>query len=236
MANEKQIAVVTGANRGLGLETCRQLANLGIEVILTSRSQEKGEAAVKKLKQQGLDVTFHQLDVTDDISVQRLADLMRERFGQLDILVNNAGVYIDASGDNASIFHADIEVIRKTMETNTFGILRLMQQLVPLMPGAGNVVNVSSGMGQLSDMDGQYPAYRISKTAVNAVTRIFAAELRDTRIKVNAVCPGWVRTDMGGAEATRSVEEGAKTIVWLATLPPTGPSGGFFRDQEPIPW
>ena len=236
MANKKQIAVVTGANRGIGLETCRQLAKLGIEVILTSRSREKGEAAVKKLKQQGLDVTFHQLDVTDDMSAQRLADFIRERFGQLDILVNNAGVYIDASGDKASIFHAEFEVIRKTMETNTFGVMRLIQRLVPLMSETGNVVNVSSGMGQLSDMDGHYPAYRISKTAVNAVTRIFAAELRDTRIKVNAVCPGWVRTDMGGAEATRSVQEGAKTIVWLATLPPTGPSGGFFRDQEPIPW
>lgn len=239
MADEQKIAIVTGANRGLGLETCRQLANLGVRVILTSRSVDKGNAAAQSLQAQGLEVIFHPLDVTDETSVRRLADWVTGQFKRLDILVNNAGLFLDSSGANgagASAFNTDISLIRNTLETNTFGALRMMQVLIPLMQKCGNVVNVSSGMGQLSDMNGHYPGYRISKTALNALTRIFADELKETQIKVNSVCPGWVRTDMGGPNAERSVKKGAQTIVWLATLTQDGPSGGFFRDKAPIPW
>lgn len=240
MSDTTQLAVVTGANRGLGLETCRQLAGKGIKVLLTSRSAGKGESAAQGLRDDGLDVVFHALDVTDPASVSELHDFIEKEFGRLDILVNNAGIFNDpydtADAELASIFNADIDTIRKGMETNTFGALRMAQALIHLMDGRGNVVNVSSGMGQLSDMNGCCPAYRLSKTALNAVTRILADELKDTGIKINSVCPGWVKTDMGGANATRSLTEGASGIVWAATLPGDGPSGGFFRDGQPIPW
>jgi NAD(P)-dependent dehydrogenase (short-subunit alcohol dehydrogenase family) len=240
MNTDQNIAVVTGANRGLGLETCRQLAQRGLRVILTSRDPARGQAALDGLRAKGLDITFHQLDVTDAGSVDRLREFILSEYGRVDVLVNNAGVFldpIDGSDPSASsVFRSDIDTVRTTMETNLYGPLRLCQALIPLMQGSGRVVNVSSGMGQLSEMNGGCPGYRFSKTALNALTRILADELQNTRIKVNSVCPGWVRTDMGGPNATRSVEAGAATIVWLATLDDDGPSGGFFRDREPIPW
>lgn len=241
MTEEQKIAIITGANRGLGFETCRQLANQGVKVILTSRSADEGNAAAQSLQAQDLEVIFHALDVTDQTSVYRLADWVTKQFKRLDILVNNAGIFLDTSGADgtgASVFNTDIDLIRNTLETNTYGALRVMQALIPLMQRRkrGNVVNVSSGMGQLSAMNGNYPGYRLSKTALNALTRIFADELKDTQIKINSVCPGWVRTDMGGPNAERSIEKGAETIVWLATLPQDGPSGGFFRDKVPISW
>jgi NAD(P)-dependent dehydrogenase (short-subunit alcohol dehydrogenase family) len=237
---DRKIAVVTGANRGLGLETCRQLAQLGLTVILTSRDRAKGQAAVDELRAKRLDVTFHPLDVTDAQSIGQLREFIANEYGRIDVLVNNAGVFLDPIGGSDasanSVFWADIDTLRTTMETNLYGALRMCQALIPLMQGSGRVVNVSSGMGQLSEMNGGCPGYRFSKTALNALTRILADELQNTRIKVNSVCPGWVRTDMGGPNATRSVEEGAATIVWLATLADDGPSGGFFRDKKPIPW
>ena len=240
MTNSTSIAVVTGANRGLGLETCRQLARRGISVILTSRAQDRGEAAAAQLRSEGLDVRFQVLDVTDASAVRALSNYLRSEFGRLDILVNNAGIFSDpydpADPAPDSVFNADLDTIRRALETNTFGALRLAQALIPLMNGHGTVVNVSSGMGQLSDMNGCCPGYRLSKTALNAVTRIFADELKHTEIKVNSVCPGWVKTDMGGAGAERSVQEGAAGIVWAACLAADGPSGGFFRDGKPIPW
>jgi len=240
MLEEIPIAVVTGANRGLGLETCRQLAKQGVKVVLTSRSTEKGKPAAEKLINEGLNVVFHTLDVTDADSVNELYEFIKEEFGRLDILVNNAGVFSDpynkSDPEQASIFNAEIDTIRAGMETNAFGALRLAQALIPLMNSRGNVVNVSSGMGQLSDMNGCCPAYRLSKTSLNAITRIIADELQGTGIKINSVCPGWVQTDMGGANATRTLEEGVAGIVWAATLPDDGPSGGFFRDGIPIPW
>lgn len=240
MTHSTSIAVVTGANRGLGLETCRQLARRGISVILTSRARDRGEAAAAQLRSEGLEVRFQVLDVTDAAAVRALSTYLQSEFGRLDILVNNAGIFTDpydpADPGPASVFNADLDTIRRALETNTFGALRLAQALIPLMNGRGNVVNVSSGMGQLSDMNGCCPGYRLSKTALNAVTRILADELRDTAIKVNSVCPGWVKTDMGGAGAERSVQEGAAGIVWAACLPVDGPSGGFFRDGKPIPW
>lgn len=240
MSNSDRVAVVSGANRGLGLETCRQLAQQGIQVVLTSRSVDKGRAAVEQLAKAGLDVRFHALDVTDPDSVTALADFVEQECGRLDILVNCAGVsgdpYDPANPRLSSIFNADIATIRSSLETNTYGALRVAQSLIPLMKGRGNVVNVSSGMGQLSDMNGCCPAYRLSKVALNAITRILADELKDTKIKINSVCPGWVRTDMGGPNAELSVAEGAEGIVWAACLPEDGPSGGFFRHGKPIPW
>ncbi len=234
MSATKRVAVVTGANRGIGFETCRQLAKKGIQVILTSRDRAKGEAAVEKLQAEGLDVSYHPLDVTDSDSVQRLAEFIKREFGQLDILVNNAGVSLDSSD---SVLNTKIDTLRKTMDTNLYGPLLLCQALIPLMKhNYGRVVNVSSGAGQLSDMTSGYPSYRISKTALNALTRILANELKGTNILVNSVCPGWVKTDMGGANAPRTPEQGADTIVWLATLPDNGPTSGFFRDRQPIPW
>ena len=235
---EKAIAVVTGAYRGLGYETCRQLARQGYAVILTARKPEQGEIAASRLREEGLDVTFHPLDVTQETSVSALANFLLSREGPLDILVNNAGIFPDPApwSADSSILSADLEAVRNGFETNTLGPLRLCQSLIPLMEERGRIVNVSSGMGQLSEMEGCCPAYRLSKTALNAVTRIIAAELKESGIKINAVCPGWVRTEMGGEEAPLSIEEGVKGIVWAATLADDGPSGGFFRHGKAIDW
>jgi NAD(P)-dependent dehydrogenase (short-subunit alcohol dehydrogenase family) len=226
----KRVALVTGANRGLGLETCRQLARQGYTVILGSRDEAKGRAAAAELARERLEVVPRALDVSSTESITALAHAIEREFGRLDVLVNNAGILPKDE--------ERIEVIRETMETNVYGPYQLCQALVPLMRkgGYGRIVNVSSGMGQLSDMEGGWPAYRISKTALNAVTRIFAAETAGSGILVNSICPGWVKTDMGGADAERSIPEGADTIVWAATLPENGPTGRFFRDREPIEW
>lgn len=236
--SQPAVAVVTGGNRGLGLETCRQLGVKGYRVVLTARRQKEGQAAARTLQGEGLDVRFHPLDVTDDASILRLRDFIRDQFGRLDLLVNNAGVFPDPTPGSGrdSLFDARLDTVRRGFETNALGPLRLCQALIPLMQGRGRVVNVSSGMGQLTEMNGGSPGYRLSKTALNALTRILADELQGTGIKVNSVCPGWVRTQMGGPEATLSVEEGARGIVWAATLPDEGPSGGFFRHGQPIAW
>ncbi|MBD2099199.1 SDR family oxidoreductase [Trichocoleus sp. FACHB-591] len=236
MASDRKIAVVTGANRGLGLETSRQLAKQGVYIILTSRDQAKGQAVVQQLQSEGLEVGYHPLDVTDAASVQQLAQFVRDQFGHLEILVNNAGIGLDF--DNGSLFNLQIETLAQTLQTNLYGPILLSQALIPLMQirGYGRVVNVSSGAGQLSEMNSGYPSYRMSKTALNALTRILANELQGSNILVNSVCPGWVRTDMGGPDAPRTPEQGADTIAWLATLPDGGPTGGFFRDRQPIPW
>ena len=236
--SDKLVAVVTGAYRGLGFETCRQLARQGYRVVLTARNEPQGRGAAEILREEGLDVTFRALDVTSDASVRELAEFLNESFGRLHVLVNNAGIFPDASpwSGDSSVFDADLDTVRTGLETNTLGPVRLCQTLIPFMQGRGRVVNVSSGMGQLSEMNGCCPGYRLSKTALNAVTRIFADELKDTDIKVNSICPGWVRTDMGGKDAPLSVEEGAKGIVWAAVLPDDGPTGGFFRHGERIDW
>jgi NAD(P)-dependent dehydrogenase (short-subunit alcohol dehydrogenase family) len=234
-----KIAVVTGGNRGMGLETCRQLGKRGARVVLTSRDPTKGEAAAGRLQDDTLDVRHHQLDVADDDSIARLADFIRNEFGRLDILINNAGIVrgSDEPRDRAmSTFEVTPAGFREVLATNLIGPFLLCQALIPLMQGRGRVVNVSSGMGQLSEMGDGFPAYRISKAGLNALTRIFASALEGPGVKVNAACPGWVRTDMGGSSAARSVEEGVATTIWLATLPDDGPSGGLFRDQKPIPW
>lgn len=234
-----KIAVVTGGNRGIGLEICRQLAQKSdLHVILTARSLEKAQSAVKILASEGLEVTPFQLDTTAPADIAHLAQWLEISWGRVDILVNNAGILLDQQRHQASVFNVQIETLRETMETNVYGPLMLCQALIPLMKknGYGRIVNLSSGMGQLSDMGGGYTAYRLSKTALNALTRILSAELQDSPILVNTMCPGWVKTDMGGPQATRSVAQGADTAVWLATLPDHGPSGQFFRDRQPIAW
>ena len=232
MAEDGRIALVSGANRGIGREVVRQLAARGVTTILGSRDEEKGRTAAE-----GIDgeVAVRRLDVTDERGIRNLAHEVEEEFGRLDVLVNNAGVALDAG---ESGLNADLDVVRETLEMNLFGAWQLCEAFVPLMQrnNYGRIVNVSSGMGALNEMGGGTPAYRVSKTALNALTRILASELRGSGILVNSVCPGWVRTDMGGSGASRSVEEGADTLVWAATLANNGPTGGFFRDRCPIPW
>lgn len=238
----KGIAIVTGANRGLGLGTSRALAEKGYKVLMVGRSLEKLEAAAAPLKNAGLDVECFQADVTRQEQIDAFAAMVRAQFKRVDVLVNNAGVLLEPRDwdrpEQASVFLMTPEIVRQTYEVNTLGPFRMCQAFVPLMRqnGYGRVVNLSSGLGQLSDMGGYWPGYRMSKTALNALTRVFAAELDGTGVKVNSVCPGWVRTDMGGPSAERSIEQGIKGIVWAATLPDDGPSGLFFRDGKPIDW
>jgi NAD(P)-dependent dehydrogenase (short-subunit alcohol dehydrogenase family) len=232
-----KIAVVTGGNRGIGLEICRQLGRRGdLRVLLTSRDDSRGRTAAKKLAADGAEVEFRSLDVTRERSVKALAEFVEKNLGRCDVLVNNAGILADPRGSR--FLDSRVETYRETLDTNLFGPLMLAQALAPLMKKHryGRIVNVSSGMGQLSDMGVGSPAYRVSKTALNALTRILAADLKDGGVLVNSMCPGWVKTDMGGPTAPRTVEQGADTAVWLATLPDGGPTGGFFRDRKPIPW
>ena len=237
MTGSGRVAVVTGANRGIGLEICGQLARRGgMRVVLTARDATSGEEAARQRRAEGLDVHFHVLDVTDEQSVGTFARWLEAACKRCDVLVNNAGVMIDPRGSR--VLESKLETYRETLEVNFFGPLRLAQAIVPLMKkeGYGRIVNISSGQGQLADMGVGTPAYRVSKTALNALTRMLAAELRGSGILVNAMCPGWVRTRMGGPSAPRSVAQGADTAVWLAMLPDGGASGGFFRDRKPIPW
>jgi NAD(P)-dependent dehydrogenase (short-subunit alcohol dehydrogenase family) len=234
---DKRVAVVTGANRGIGLEICRQLARRGgIRVVLTARNETKGKAAAGQLRDEGLEVDFHELDVTSEKSVKTLVGWLEGTCKRCDILVNNAGILADPRGSR--FLDSRPATFRQTLDTNVFGPLLLCQALLPLMKRNryGRIVNISSGQGQLSEMGAGTPAYRISKTALNALTRVLAAEFAGSGILVNSMCPGWVRTDMGGPGAPRTVEQGADTAVWLATLPNDGPNGGFFRDRKPIAW
>ncbi len=229
---DNRVALVSGGNRGIGLEICRQLAGKGYTVVLGSRDEEQGREAAGKLDG---DVHARQLDVTDGDSVNRLVESIGEEFGSLDVLVNNAGIMND---DGQGGVDADLDRVRGALEANLFGAWRLCEAAVPLMRrgGYGRIVNVSSGLGALEDMGGGQPGYRLSKAGLNVLTRILSSELRGAGILVNSVCPGWVQTDMGGTNASRTVEEGADTPVWAATLQDSGPTGGFFRDRRPIAW
>ena len=262
MTTQPRTALVTGANRGLGLETCRQLAARGFRVILTSRSDD-GAGAARRLADGGLTVEHRRLEVTDPASIATLDAWLRDERVSIDVLVNNAGIALD--GFNP-------EVARRTVDVNFFGALQVTDGLIARVPDGGNVVMVSSGVGEVAGLapplrerflapgltrdelvrlvgafvrdvesgrhrEAGWPssAYRVSKVGMNALVRVLARELGPRKIRVNAVCPGWVRTDMGGKGASRSVEEGAASIVWAAALE-DGPTGGFFRDGQPIPW
>ncbi len=240
----QKIALVTGANRGIGKEVAHQLAALGHIVWIGSRELAAGERAASELRASSpkLDLRVVQLAVDNETSAKTAVARVLAECGRIDILVNNAGVFLDLPNAEAegetSIFTTALEPMRQSFEINTLAPLRLIQLVAPAMrrEGYGRIVNLSSGMGQLSEMNGGYPAYRLSKTALNAVTKIAAQELAGSGILVNSVCPGWVRTDMGGKGADLPVEEGADTPVWLATLPKDGPTGGFFREREAIDW
>src|SRR5215217_4528031 len=233
---KQQVALVTGSNRGIGFEIAKQLSMKKIEVILTSRNSANGEAAVRKIARDGIKkVVSMELDISNQVSVDSLLDEVEKTFGRLDILVNNAAILIDK--DNVTASNADLETVKATLETNLIGAWRMCKTFIPLMKknGYGRIVNVSSGAGEFEYMatsGGYWPAYSVSKASLNALTVMLASELRGTNILVNAVCPGWVRTDMGGSNATRSVEEGAATPVWLATLPDGGPTGHNYYDKK----
>lgn len=232
---ERRIALVTGGNRGIGLEVCRQLAELGIRVILGSRDATKGAAAAGELKGSGLPVESRQLDVASVQSIRECMNWIRNDVGRLDILVNNAGVMLEDADDDPL---EELEIIRDTMQINVYGPLLLSRLSIPIMKSRryGRIVNLSSSMGALNEIGAGYIAYRLSKAGINVVTRVIAAESEGMGILVNSLDPGWVQTAMGGARAPRTVQQGADTITWLATLPDSGPTGLFFRDRKPIPW
>lgn len=231
----KRVALVTGANRGVGLEICRQLGATGYKVVLTARDPDKGAKAAANLQKEGVEAFFQELDVTQPASARQAAAFVAGELGRLDALVNNAAIAIDPRELLATV---DPDVMRRTLETNLFGVLACCQAFLPIMKqqGYGRIVNVSSGRGSFSRLGSGGPCYRISKAAVNALTVILADEVKEMNILVNAMTPGWVRTRLGGLKAPRSISEGAETAVWLATLPDDGPRGKFFKDREEFPW
>lgn len=256
-----RIAIVTGGDRGIGFQICRQLGELGFQVVLTSPDPERGKAAAVKLKNAGLAVAYHVLDLLNARHPDALRSFVMKKFGRVDVLVNNAGISLDAGmskvegllrrrikkapkkmdyGEGPGILEADTDIMRATLEVNTLGALKMCQTFIPLMKKAryGRVINISSTLGQLKDMtdEEKVPAYQLSKTALNAITKMAADACRGTNVAVNSVCPGWTRTDLGGPEAPQSPEKAAKDIVWLATQPDNGPTGQFFQHRRRIAW
>lgn len=246
MASEKKVAFITGGNRGIGLETARQLAQAGVKAVVGSRDLAKGKAAADKLRAQGLDVDVIRFDITKPADYKEAYEYFDKNYGRLDVLINNAGISKEdfMAGNNAS--KVSPSVLRETFDTNFFGTVELTQTLLPLIRKApeGRIVNLSSILGSLTlHADPGSPiygakvlGYNASKAALNAFTIHLAAELRDTKIKVNSAHPGWVKTDMGTDAAPMEIPDGAKTSVQLATLPANGPTGGYFHLGEPLPW
>ena len=240
----KKIALITGANKGIGLETARQLGKQGITVLAGARDEAKANQAAAELSKEGLDVHGIVIDVNDEGSIQKAAERIERDYGHLDILVNNAGVMLDDQKKKPS--EQSLEVWRATFETNLFGLVATTQALLPLLrkSAAGRIVNLSSILGSVHlhatpgspIYDSKLPAYDVSKSAVNAYTVHLAWELKDTSIKVNAAHPGWVKTEMGGDGANMEIQDGAKTSVALATLGPDGPNGGYLHTGETLPW
>lgn len=238
--SKTRVAVVSGGNRGMGLEICRQLLGKGVSVVMGSRDAARGKKAAAQLaeeiKPEIAQIMSLPLDVTSQESVTRFGAAVEDHFGSLDILVNNAGIMPETR--EGKLAQTTRKMFREILDVNVIGAVMMCQAFVPLMRklGYGRIVNMSSGLGQLERMGQGLPAYRISKAALNALTRTLAAELLGTGILVNAVSPGWVKTDMGGPNAERTVEEGVETAVWLCLIPSAGPTGSFFRDRKAIPW
>ena len=241
--HDKRVALVTGANRGIGYAISRQLVEQNITVILGSRDPSSGAAACSRLQAAGLDAHFELLDVTDEKSIKAAIESIQAQFGRLDILVNNAGIMIDGGLDTRSV---DQEIMQQTFKTNVMGPLLLCQNCISLMKtnSYGRIVNMSSTLGSLTEIadsnsgfaEVRVPAYRLSKAALNCITTLLATEVSEDNILINSACPGWVKTDMGGDQAPLTPEQGADTPVWLATLPDGGPTGGFYRERNLIPW
>jgi NAD(P)-dependent dehydrogenase (short-subunit alcohol dehydrogenase family) len=240
----KKIAFITGANKGIGLETARQLGQQNITVIIGARDPEKGKTAAQQLRDEGIDAHSVAIDVSNQKSIQAAAAELDLKFGRLDILVNNAGVMLDDSGKKTS--GQSMDVWRKTFDTNVFGLIATTRTLLPLLrkSAAGRIVNLSSILGSISyhatpgspTYGSTMPAYNVSKAAVNAYTVQLAYELKDTSIKVNAIHPGWVKTEMGGEGATMELQDGAKTSVALATVGDDGPNGAYVHMGQSLPW
>ena len=246
-----RVALVTGSDRGIGFETCRELGRLGYIVVLTSPDHKKGRFACNTLRREGLNVAYHVLDVASERHVRALREFILKKFNRLDVLINNAGIMLDNGrakrfskrldyGEGRRLLETGLELIRATLEVNTLGALRMCQAFIPLMKkgGYGRVVNVSSRLGQLRDMTDEdtVPAYQLSKTALNAVTRMLADDCKGSNVSVNSVCPGWTRTALGGERAPQTTRQAARTIIWLATQPKSIPTGGFFAEKKRIAW
>lgn len=236
----RKVAVITGANRGLGHALTTALAEDDYKVFMVGRNKIEIDNASMKLQEAGLNVEGFEADVSKARHITALASYVQSQFDHLDVLINNAGVILEPGGldSKVSCFTVNADIVEEAYAINAVGALRVVQAFHDLLIKARQprVVNVSSGMGSISSMEGGFPAYRMSKAAMNALTAILAVEFKDSRVKVNSVCPGWVRTDMGGPNAERSIEEGIEGILWAAKLPPDGPSGGFFRDGKPVDW
>ena len=235
MIRMNKIAIVTGSNRGIGLQIVKDLLQKGLDVIMTARNEAKGKAVFEELRRNNANLHFHILDMANEESIMAFAGYVDKEFGRVDVLVNNAGIFIDQKHGGLDV---PMDIVIQTLMTNSLGPLKISQLLIPLMKknNYGRIVNISSGLGSLHEMGPGYPAYRISKTALNAVTRILAAEVMEFDILINSMCPGWVKTDMGGSGAARTVEQGAETALWLAALEKGGPTGKFFRDQKELKW
>jgi NAD(P)-dependent dehydrogenase (short-subunit alcohol dehydrogenase family) len=243
--NEKKIALITGANKGIGFETARQLGQQGVKILLGARDREKGERAAEKLRREKIDASAIVLDANDPVSIQTAAKEVEKEYGHLDILINNAGIMLDDETKKAS--EQSLETWRRTFDTNVFGLIATTQAFLPLLrkSPAGRIVNLSSILGSITlhSTPGSpiyesknYASYNVSKSAVNAYTVQLAYELKDSPIKVNAAHPGWVKTDMGGEGASMELEDGAKTSVALATLGADGPNGAYLHMGETLPW
>ena len=241
--NSKRIALITGANKGIGLQVSRELALLGHTVLIGARSKARGTEVETKFTEEGLRAVFVPIDVTDHNTIEAAASLIGERFGRLDVLINNAGIALDAGTPPSQV---SMEALRKTFETNVFGAFAVLQTMLPLLRNseAGRVVNMSSGLGSLTlNSDPNYEfahvkllAYNSSKTTINAFTVQLAYELKNTSIKVNSADPGFTATDLNNHSGTRTVEQAARIVVRLATLPESGPTGGFFDENGQVPW
>ncbi len=242
----KTIALITGSNKGMGFEAAHQLAKQDIHVLIGARNAEKGQAAVKSLSDEGLSAEFLLLDMTDEESVKNAAQAVAKQHGKLDILINNAGINPEYAREIFTFEELPLDLMKQIYQTNVFGAFLAIREFLPLLrkSTAGRIVNVSSSVGSLTDQSNpESPyygintvAYNTSKTALNALTVQLAKQLSDTTIKVNSICPGWVKTDLGSEAAPRTVNEGVRIIVQLATLGEDGASGGFFNEDGVIPW